>query len=64
MRLTYSKTMELFEQENVPDLVGFIDHLNLLTLNLLKKGDYEKVKEYALSKNYKIIDLISEIDNK
>ena len=54
MRLTYSKTMELFEQENVPDLVGFIDHLNLLTMNLLKKGDYEKV--------FKILNACSSYD--
>ena len=29
MKLSYSKLIELFEQENIPDIIGYIDDFSL-----------------------------------
>ena len=43
MKLSYSKLIELFEQENIPDIIGYIDDFSLLANSLIKKGEFDKL---------------------
>ena len=53
MKLSYSKLIELFEQENIPDIIGYIDDFSLLANSLIKKGEFDKLdKILKLSLQY------------
>ena len=57
MKLSYSKLIELFEQENIPDIIGYIDDFSLLANSLIKKGEFDKLdKILKLSLQYEVLD--------
>ena len=57
MKLSYSKLIELFEQENIPDIIGYIDDFSLLANSLIKKGEFDKLD------NCLYIQITDEIDH-
>ena len=57
MKLSYSKLIELFEQENIPDIIGYIDDFSMLANSLIKKGEFDKLdKILKLSLQYEVLD--------
>ena len=57
MKLSYSKLIELFEQENIPDIIGYIDDFSMLANSLIKKGEFDKLD------NCLYIQITDEIDH-